>query len=345
MSATSRELVSQSLEFRGPARAPRNMWPLPWVETQYPGAVDRIYEEFPDDIAWCPDCLDEPAITQGDAYAVGRYVDPWGVVFENVHAGIGGQVVDPIVEDWRTALGRIRFPREWLTVNADTVNRFCAGTDKFVFAGCLHRPFERMQFLRGTEELMIDIMLGSPEMHAFLGQYHSFICDVAEIWAKTDVDCLFMMDDWGSQQSMLIAPDLWRTCFKPLYRDYVDIAHSHGKKVLMHSDGNILDIYPDLVEIGVDALNSQIFCIGLDKVAEFAGQLTFWGEIDRQHILCAQESADVDRAVQNVYNLLWRNGGCVAQCEFGPAAKPENVRQVFATWDAIFRHEETDSGA
>ena len=67
-------------------------------------------------------------------------------------------------------------------------------------------------------------------------------------WAQTDVDCLQMMDDWGSQKSLLISPKLWRQYFGPMYKDYIDIAHNAGKKISMHSDGYTLDILPDLIE-------------------------------------------------------------------------------------------------
>ena len=42
-----------------------------------------------------------------------------------------------------------------------------------------------------------------------------------------------------------------------------------------------------------------------------------------------------DRAVREVHSLLWKHGGCFAQCEFGAGAKPENVRQVYQSWDAL----------
>ena len=40
-------------------------------------------------------------------------------------------------------------------------------------------------------------------------------------------------------------------------------------------------------------------------------------------------------AVREAHAKLWNNGGCISQCEFGPAAKPENVRQVYTSWDAV----------
>jgi len=143
------------------------------------------------------------------------------------------------------------------------------------------------------------------------------------------------MDDWGTQTALLINPALWRQIFKPMYRDYIRIAHDAGKKAFMHSDGHTLAIYPDLIELGLDAFNSQIFCIGLENLKPFAGQITFWGEIDRQNLLPYATTGEIDEAVRSVHKILWKNGGCIAQCEFGVGARPENVRQVFESWDRL----------
>jgi hypothetical protein len=141
------------------------------------------------------------------------------------------------------------------------------------------------------------------------------------------------MDDWGAQNDLLINPVLWSEMFMPLYRDYIGIAHSNGKKAFMHSDGNILKIYPQLIELGLDAINSQIFCMGVENLEPFAGKITFWGEMDRQHLLVNGSEEDVRAAVGKVRRLLYKNGGCIAQCEFGPGARPENIRAVFKTWN------------
>jgi hypothetical protein len=165
---------------------------------------------------------------------------------------------------------------------------------------------------------------------------HDHYCRIMELWgSRTNVDALWFMDDWGSQTNLLIPPDVWRALFRPLYRDYIDIAHSHGKKCFMHSDGNILAILPDLIELGLDAINSQIFCMGLENLRPYAGQITFWGEIDRQHLLPHATTDQIDAAVREVADNLWRNGGCIGMCEFGPAARPDNVSQVFRSWDAV----------
>ena len=152
-----------------------------------------------------------------------------------------------------------------------------------------------------------------------------------ELWSKTDVDAIMFMDDWGAQFNLLISPSMWREIFKPLYKDYIDIAHRHGKYAFMHSDGHILAIIPDLIELGLDALNSQIFCMGPENLKQFRGQITFWGEMDRQWLLPHGTPEEIDAAVREVAAALYQRGGVIAQCEFGPGAKP-GVRQLFATW-------------
>lgn len=337
MSATSRELVYQTLNFENPARAPRDLWTLPIATWQYPDEHREIIAAFPPDLA-SPDGheRERPRVV-GDPYAAGEYIDEWGARFINIQPGVIGEVKEPLVQDWSEDAGRIHIPREWLTIDIDAVNRECGASDRFMIGGPCPRPFEQMQFLRGTANLYMDLMDPPPAMRAFMREMHAFYCDLLDTWCRTDVDAVRFMDDWGAQNALLIRPDLWRDIFKPMYRDYAQIAHSRGKRLFMHSDGHILAIYPDLVEIGIDAVNSQIFCMGVENLTPFAGRITFWGEIDRQWLLPRGAPDDIDRAVRQVYEHLWRKGGCIAQCEFGAGAKPENVRQVFESWDRLTR--------
>ena len=341
MAATSRELVYQTLNFTGPARAPRDLWTLPIAAQAHPAALAAILEAYPPDMTGVDGFERERAPTRGDQYAIGAYTDEWGATFVSVQAGVIGEVKQPLIGDWATDVPRVHIPTAWLTVDRDAVNRACAATDKFTLAGCNQRPFEQLQFLRGTANLYMDLTDPPPELLAFMAELHAFYCELLQVWANTDVDALRMMDDWGSQRSLLISPAMWRHYFKPMYRDYVQIAHAAGKKFFMHSDGHILAIYPELIEIGVDALNSQLFCMGVEKLAPFAGQITFWGEIDRQRLLAFATPDEVEAAVRQVHEHLWRSGGCIAQCEFGAGARPENVERVFATWDTMTLQKES----
>jgi len=335
MGSTPRELVHQTLTFQHPGRAPRQLWLLPWATDRYADEVAALQRDYPDDIQGIGGHQREWPRTSGNPYVVGEYVDEWGSTFQNIQPGVIGEVKDPLIKDWATDVGKVHVPNEWLTIDRDAVNRDCAATDRFTMAGACPRPFEQLQFLRGTVNLYMDLMDPCPEMLAFLSRMHAFYCDLLQAWAATDVDALMWMDDWGSQNSLLIRPSVWREVFKPLYRDYIHIAHAAGKRAFMHSDGHTLAIYPDMVQLGLDAFNTQLFCMGLDNLKPFAGRITFWGEIDRQGLLPNASTAEIEEAVRSVHAALWADGGCIAQCEFGAGARPENVRQVFETWDAI----------
>lgn len=332
----SRKLVYKTLEYDNPERAPRDLWVLPWATNNYPGELAAIREKYPSDIKSASGFAKRSSVEKGDMYEKGTYVDPWGCVFVNIHEGVQGEIKEPLVtgEEWEDT-DKVHFPTEWFDIDKEAVNAYCKNNDMFVLSGFCARPFERLQFIRGTEQLYMDLVLRPDGMTEFIKKLHTFNMDLMEKWAKTDVDALFMMDDWGAQNNLLINPDTWVEIFKPMYRDYCEIARAHGKKIFMHSDGNILKIYPHLIEVGVDALNSQIFCMGLDELSEFAGKITFWGEMDRQHILVDKEPDDVEQAVVEIKDKLWKNGGCVAQCEFGAGAKPENVERMFEAWDKI----------
>lgn len=332
---TSRDLVIAALEFRSPERIPRQLWVLPWAERTWPAELAAIRKKYPDDIVQSPGFLTEPLKTSGDEYAPGVYVDEWGCRFESRQAGIIGEVKEPRIAAW-SDLDGLRLPQERLSVDVRKVDDFCAASGAFVHARTVVRPFELLQFLRGPENLYVDLAERPDGLFRLIEKIHRFFLEELELWASTDVDALFFADDWGSQNSLLISPVLWRELFKPLYRDYAEVAHRHGKYIFMHSDGHIAAIYPDIVEIGVDALNSQLFCMDVKELGRrFAGQITFWGEVDRQRLLPYGSPADVTAAVMVAKEALFRNGGVIAQCEFGIGARPENVAAVFETWDGL----------
>lgn len=335
---TSRELVLKTLEFRNTeGRVPRDLWTVPWAETHCGDMFRKLMERFVWDIS-TPDVVYEvPSIQKGDPYAIGEYTDEWGCVFTNIHDGVIGQVKRPLVldEDWEDA-DNVHIPEELLSFDRDAVNASCLEKkDFFLRAYCAPRPFEQMQFIRGTEELYMDLVYPPKKMLAFMEKMHDFYCRQLEKWAQTDVDFIFFQDDWGSQRDLLISPQTWETYFMPMYRDYIDIAHRYGKKAFMHSDGQILRILPKLIDLGLDAVNAQLFCMGVENLAQFKGKITFWGEIDRQYLIPHGTPEEIDAAVCLVYDTLWKDGGCIAQCDFGVGAKGENVHRIFEQWEKI----------
>lgn len=335
---TSKELVIRTLEFRNTdGRVPRELWTLPWASDRYPEVIDRMNKEFPWDIVSPRVEYAQKGISSGDAYVIGEYVDDWGCRFQNIQPGVIGEVKEPQVQDdeWEDA-DKVHIPEEWMSFDIDQVNAECERLkDKFILSPTLARPFEQLQFIRGTVNLYMDLMDPPQGMLDFMEKMHAFYCRLVTKWAQTDVDAIMFMDDWGSQNDLLIPPSVWEKYFQPMYRDYIEIAHRHGKKAFMHSDGHTLRIIPKLIDIGLDAINSQLFCMGVENLRPYRGKITFWGEIDRQHLLPKGSVEDIDAAVQSVYDNLWQDGGCIAQCEFGPGGNPDNVYRVYKKWSEV----------
>ncbi|MDP7397594.1 MAG: uroporphyrinogen decarboxylase family protein [Lentisphaeria bacterium] len=307
----------------------------------------ELRRQFPSDFGYPVNPFGPSARARGNLYLAGTSVDSWGVVRVNLQDGIIGEVHEPILPDPdHVDLEAIKPPYETFPADTDAardqVNRDCAKSDLFMFAtGHNPQPWEQYQFLRGTENAMMDVMLHTDTVAKALAIIHEFYLRSLDLWLGTDVDAITMSDDWGSQDQLLIPPALWRQLFKPLYRDYCELAHAHGKFIFFHSDGHISAVYEDLVEVGFDAVNSQLFCMDMSEVARKAkGQLTFWGEIDRQHVLNAADPQVARDAVRDVARHLYDPaGGIIAQLEFSLGTVPANVTAVFEEWDRI--HEET----
>jgi uroporphyrinogen decarboxylase len=329
---TSKDRLYRTLNFKPVDRVPRDLWVLPGVQMHRAQELAEVRAKYPSDITGPPVRYGPSLLRKGVVGEVGWYTDAWGCVFTVVEPGVIGEVKEPIL---RSLDDDFHIPWEILE-NADLsrVDTFCETSPKFVLAGTTVRPFERLQFLRGSENLFLDLAYNSLEFHRLKEKIHRFFVAEMEMWAATKVDGVSFMDDWGAQTSLLISPDMWREVFKPLYAEYCLILKGAGKYVFFHSDGYIEPIIPDLIEIGVDALNCQLFCMNIEELGEkYRGKITFWGEIDRQNILPFKGPKEVKEAVARVRRALDRGqGGVIAQCEWGNDVPKENIEAVFEAW-------------
>ena len=128
--------------------------------------------------------------------------------------------------------------------------------------------FEQAQQLRGFTNLMMDIALHDAKNERFLQDLLEFNLGYIQQWLDTGYDGLHFADDWGTQRALMISPDDWRRIFKPAYKKMFDIVNAAGVDVHFHSDGQIKEIIPDLIDIGVSVINCQVNVVGLDYVKQ-----------------------------------------------------------------------------
>jgi len=317
---TSQERVRASLTFQPVDKVPLE--------------IEPGFEEFENDIHI-------PAYTYGPGKSSGSYgvkgirTDHWGNIWESAEDGVSGEVRQAMINSW-SDLEKLYIPYDILEqADLSRVNDDCTASGKFTMKMWGTMPFQRMQYLRGTEALFMDIAMEDENMLRLMDKVHHFYKTEVEMWANTNVDAIHLEDDWGTQQALLISPNTWRQLFKPLYKEYCDIALAHGKHVVMHSDGYILDIIPDLIEIGVTAINPQLNVMPYEKLAGLIkDKMALWGGIDRQWLLSFGTPEDVAADVRQVAKLFCTNGksGVVGQCFKDKGAKDENIRQVYKSW-------------
>jgi uroporphyrinogen decarboxylase len=169
--------------------------------------------------------------------------------------------------------------------------------------------------LRGLERLMMDLV-EQPEFAAALfeklAERRRF---QARRFAEAGADILRIGDDIATQRGLLISPALYRKFIKPLHASVIQAARRVRPKmhVLYHSDGNLTPLLPDLIEIGVTAINPvQPECMSpLEVKHRFGRDLTLWGCAPVQSVFQQGGEADVRAWVETLVRLLARDGGLV----------------------------------
>lgn len=327
-----KERVIRTLTFDRPDRLPVQSWCLRSAFLKYGKPLEAAVEKFANDF-FTPDC---GIVHSGEQFIEkGTFTDAWGCVWRNLCEGITGEVKYSPLSD-NAALRAYKPPIEALGHGWDKVDdSIRRNEDMFVLTPWTINIFERMQFLRGTETLLIDLAEDSDEVRLLRDIVYDFYAEWLKRWLERDVDGVIFSDDWGTQKSLLISPRVFRSFFKPLYRELMDRCRKAGKFVFFHSDGYIAEIIDDLVELGVNALNCQTALMGVDMLSErYRGKLTFWGETDRQKVLPFGSVKDVRDSITALKaGLMHNGGGLIGVCGAGAECSLDNIVESLRGWN------------
>ena len=167
--------------------------------------------------------------------------------------------------------------------------------------------------LRGYERLLMDLVLDPDLAERILEIPFRYHLAAAERLVSMGVDMLWTGDDIGAQRGMLINPDTWRRFFKPRMAELVSRVKAIKPDLLVayHTDGDVREVIPDLIEIGIDVLNPvQPACMDPAELKrDYGDRLLFWGSIDEQGTLpfgTPQDVADEIRLRVRDHRQGWR---------------------------------------
>lgn len=201
---------------------------------------------------------------------------------------------------------------------AATVRNLKEYMDAYVLVTIWGSHFEKANFARGIENFLADLA-GDPEYAQSMLDFiiHKNLVMLENIVNTPGLDGILLGSDWGSQRDLLMSPECWRKMIAPGEKKEYDLIHQAGLDVWVHSCGDIRKIFPDLVEMGVDALNPiQPECMDICELKEkYGSKMTFWGGISTQKTLPYGTPEGVAAETRQVASALSQNGGYI----IGPA--------------------------
>ena len=307
----SRERALRAIRFEFPDKIPITYSVPPSALLRHGGELKDLLRKYPNDF-WDVNSMEIPSPEKKFYREDGSYyresVDEWGAVWEQYIEGIAGGVKKAPLDDW-SKLEDLRIPPHPLAKPGDKEKckvEIEKQKERYVGWGAVEPVFERMQWLRGTEDLFIDIAEDGKEVYVLADRILAeYTIPLIKANIETGVDVMGFGEDWGSQDRLLISPSSWRRIFKPRYKKMFDICKEAEVLIWFHSDGMILEIIPDFIELGVDILNPQLSCMDLEKLREVTyKKIGICGDIDRQLVLPRGKPEEVRGYINKVYEIF-----------------------------------------
>ena len=235
----------------------------------------------------------------------------------------------------------LRDPRRFAGLEEEA-RRLFYETPYAIVGDCRYKNFwEPATWLLGYERALLALLTEQDFMRALFEKLYALNEAAATGFlniAGPYLTAIRCSDDLGTQESLMMSPDTYRTVIKPFHkRFYSHIKRYTDAKIILHTDGNIVALLDDLIDAGVEVLNPvQTSAIadleGLKAV--FGDRLSFWGGIDTHHVLPHGTPDEVREEVRIRIGQFAEGGGFVAAPVHNIQAdvKPENV---LAMCDAV----------
>ena len=222
-------------------------------------------------------------------------VNAWGVTNsfpDNVPGGFPVHTADKIVvkdiEHWKDYVKAppLKFTdEEWGMFKAqyDAVDGTQAYKAPFIAPGL----FEQTHHLCEISNALTYYMTDPDEMHDLIDYLTEFELELAEgICKHLKPDAMFHHDDWGSEKSTFMSPDMFADFFLEPYKKIYGYYHDHGVELIIHhADSYAATLVPYMIEMGIDIWQGCMESNNLPElVKKYGGKITFMGGIDNKSV-------------------------------------------------------------
>lgn len=187
--------------------------------------------------------------------------------------------------------------------------------DRFRVAGMGWGLFEAGWGIRGFDGILMDAIEAPDFYEALLDKLTDNYLAFVEFVKDLPVDGIMFGDDWGDQRGVILGPERWRRFLKPRYARIYEAVHAQGKLVLTHCCGSIADIMGDIIEIGLDVLEScQPEAAGMNPYElkrKWGDKLTFWGALGSQSTIPFGTPQSIKAEVRRLCREMGKGGGFI----------------------------------
>jgi len=235
--------------------------------------------------------------------------DWWGVGFDANEEGYF-PAFNPLADGKELSTYSWPDPHDPKLLSKATESITADGGRHFVCPNFGFALFERAWSLRGFDTFLMDLVLDTDFAEALLDRITEIQFVLISRFIELGVDGGYFGDDYGAQKNMLFSPKTWRSLIKPRLARLFTPFREAGLPVLMHSDGQIREILPDLVEIGLTTLNPvqpEVIDHSWLK-STFGNQLSYYGGVSTQTVLPYGKPKDVKQAIYECVSTLAPDG-------------------------------------
>jgi len=344
-SSMCRKRVLDAINHKEPDRVPCDYWGTPEVDRKLMdhfnvNSLDKVRKRLGLDLSYIyasgiiyedPGGLFGPTPRYvGPKRAVfedGSFEDLWGVTRQWVKVSSGNAYREVIKNPLRdfTTVEEVEAYDKWPKAddfNYSGLREECEKRKDVAIVlggmpGCA-TLFIQCWYLRGLDQILMDLILAPRVAHAIIEKiaefqiaYHERVLEqIGDL-----VDVLMIADDYGTQTSLMMSQKHFRDFFKKPTQALITLGKKHGLKIMFHCDGNIRELIPEFIDMGIDILN-PIQNVGPEMdpkflKKEFGKDLCFHGGIDTQEALPRLSAEELAKDVREKIETLGRDGGYI----------------------------------